>query len=64
MIIGTHRQIALDVRPGDNFPDPVRRAIERTNVCALTGLDLYCLLQTIRANPNRKVDIVEIISSR
>jgi hypothetical protein len=63
MIIGTYRQIPLDARPVDSFPDPVARAIARSNVCALTGLDLYCLVQQIRADPNRKAGIVDKLFS-
>jgi hypothetical protein len=55
MIIGTHRNTPLDQRAQDDFPDAVRRSINRSKkVCALTGLTLYCLLQEIRADPARK----------
>jgi len=63
MIIGTHRQIPLDQRPVVSFPDPVARAIARSNVCALTGLDLYCVLQEVRVDPGRTQAIVDTLLS-
>jgi hypothetical protein len=57
MIIGTFRKMPLDTRPSDSFPSPVARLIARSNAYALTGLDLYCLLQETRAMPNLKQEI-------
>jgi hypothetical protein len=62
MIIGTYRQTPLGTRSADSFPDPVTRAIARSNVCALTGLDLYCLLHEVRADPNRKAEVDQLFS--
>jgi hypothetical protein len=65
MIIGTFRQVPLEKRDQNaSFPDPVRRAIERTSICALTGLDLYCLLQEARHDPNEKTVVVNDLLSR
>jgi hypothetical protein len=65
MIIGTFRQMPLEERDRKtSFPDPVSRAIERTSVCALTGMDLYCLLQGTRHDPNQKTVVVDDLLSR
>jgi hypothetical protein len=59
MIIGTFRKTPLDTRPAESFPHPVAKLIERFDVCALTGLDLYCLFQELKTNPSRKQKIAE-----
>lgn len=59
MIIGTFRQMPLPDRPPESFPDTVARAIQRSRVCALTGLDLYCFLQELKIDPTRKPDLVD-----
>jgi hypothetical protein len=58
MIIGTFRQTPLPDRPPESFPDTVARAIQRSRVCALTGLDLYCFLQEAKIDPTRKPNFV------
>jgi hypothetical protein len=63
MVIGTYRQTPLDKRAADSFPDALVRRISRSNVCALTGLDLYCLLYKIRADPSCKAEIVDRLFS-
>jgi hypothetical protein len=59
MIIATHRKTPLDSRTAASFPDPVEKIIRRFDVAALTGLDLYCFLQELRSNPDRKEKITE-----
>jgi hypothetical protein len=64
MIIGTFRQAPLEERDQlASYPDPVTRAIERTSVRALTGLDLYCLLQEARQDPKQKNAAVDALLS-
>jgi hypothetical protein len=64
MIIGTFRQVSLEERDqSSSYPDAVTRAIERTSVRALTGLDLYCLLQEARRDPNQRKAIVDALFS-
>jgi hypothetical protein len=61
MIIATHRQMPLDQRPSESFPDPVVRLLSRSAVCALTGLDLYCFLQQARNNEIRRSEISKML---
>jgi hypothetical protein len=61
MIIATHRQMPLDQRPSESFPDPVARLLARSTVCALTGLDLYCFLQQARNNEIRRGEIAKML---
>jgi hypothetical protein len=63
MIINTFRQTPLHERNSDSYPDPVVRAIARSNVCALTGLDLYCLLKQAREEPSKKSEVTDILLS-
>lgn len=39
-VIGTFRKIPLDQRTEEDFPDPVMRMLNRSKVCAMTGLEL------------------------
>jgi hypothetical protein len=57
MVIGTFRKTPLDERLMENFPDPVAKAIARWHLAALTGLDLYCLVQEAKGNPSRKAEV-------
>jgi hypothetical protein len=59
MIIATFRKTSLADRTLASFPDPVAKLIQRFGVAALTGLDLYCLLQEVRSDPTRKQKIAE-----
>jgi hypothetical protein len=58
MVIGTYRNTPLDQRTIEDFPDPVKRGIERTPVCALTGLQLYCLLQQCRSGAMKRETVI------
>jgi hypothetical protein len=44
MVIGTFKATPLDQRAEPDFPDPVQRLIKRSEICALTGLQLALLL--------------------
>src|SRR5262249_26040809 len=61
MIIGTHRQLALEERPAESFPDPVTRLLSRSNVCALTGLDLYCMVHESRTDASLRGQLTRMI---
>lgn len=59
MIIGAHRRTPLDKRPVESFPDPVVKLINRFDVAAMTGLDLYCLLEQAKRDPSQKRSIAK-----
>jgi hypothetical protein len=40
-VIGTFRKIPLDQRTEQDFPEPVMRMLNRSKVCAMTGLELF-----------------------
>ncbi len=40
-VIGTFRNVPLDERTERDFPDPVMRVLNRSKVCAMTGLELF-----------------------
>jgi hypothetical protein len=64
MIIGTFRQVPLEQRdPSASYPDPVSRAIARASIRALTGLDLYCMVQEGRRDPNQRAAILDALLS-
>ncbi len=42
-VIGTFREISLDQRIERDFPDPVMRVLNRSKVCAMTGLELFAI---------------------
>lgn len=48
MIIGTFRDTPLNERLVDSFPHQLMGLIARSKFSAMTGLDLYCLLQQVR----------------
>jgi hypothetical protein len=48
MIIGTYRKTPLNERNDTGFPDPVARPINRSSVCALSGLQLLGSLLNCR----------------
>jgi hypothetical protein len=43
MVIGTYRKMPINERKDIGFPDPVARPINRSHVCALSGLQLLGL---------------------
>lgn len=63
MVIGTFRQTPLSERKGPDFPEPVPTAISRTDVCAMTGLQLMGLVLRSRDQPAERARIVELLFS-
>ncbi len=63
MVIGTYRKTPLHLRTEPDFPDPVARPINRSQVCALTGLQLLGFLIDARENPGRKEAIIHMFES-
>jgi hypothetical protein len=63
MIIGTFRTTPLAERQEPDFPDPVARAISRSTVCALTGLQLLGLLLGVRQGRYSKSEVLETLFS-
>ncbi|HEY5504381.1 MAG TPA: hypothetical protein VIK28_04420, partial [Sedimentisphaerales bacterium] len=59
MVIGTFRSTPLTDRKGPDFPDGVIRRLGHSDVCALTGLQLFGLVMHVRKNPHLKSEIVE-----
>lgn len=57
LIIGTFRKTPLLDRTEPDFPEPVLRLINRSNVCALTGPQLFTLVMQARENPALKAEI-------
>lgn len=58
MVIGTYRKTPIDQRTKPDFPVPTERAINRSNVCALTGLQLLGILLETRKNPATNAEIL------
>jgi hypothetical protein len=58
MVIGTYRTTPLADRVEADFPEPVLRLLSRSQVCALTGAQLFALVMLARENPALKVDIL------
>lgn len=56
MILGTHRKMPIDQRENE-FPDNVVRATVRSEVCALTGLELFRLFYHVREMPEQKKSV-------
>jgi len=48
VILGTFRKTPIDER-SNSFNDPVVRVINRSGICALTGLQLFNILREVRA---------------
>ena len=63
MIIGTHRKIPIVDRIEPSFPDPVARPINRSAVCALSGLQLFGLLLGTRSNQITKSEVLDDLCS-
>lgn len=63
MILGTNRKIPPSERPADDFPGNVTRAAERSDVCAMSGLELFALLHEARHSSKSKADLREMIFS-
>jgi hypothetical protein len=61
MVIGTFRKTPLEKRIEPDFPDPVMRALSRSSMCALTGLQLLGMILQVREDPSMKQKLVEQI---
>jgi hypothetical protein len=51
LVIGTFRKVPLDQRSEVDFPDSVSRVISRSELCAMTGLQLLELVIRARTSP-------------
>jgi hypothetical protein len=64
MVIGTFRSTALADRTEPDFPNAVLRLLNRSQVCALTGVQLFTLVMQVREKPELKEEIVnEVVST-
>jgi hypothetical protein len=59
LIIGTYRKLPLAERVEESFPEPVTRVLARSDVCALTGLQLLGLVLEGRRDPSLKPMIIK-----
>jgi hypothetical protein len=57
LVLGTFRSLPPDQRTEPDFPENVVRVLKRQDVCALTGLQLYCLAVIGRSDPSLKETI-------
>lgn len=53
LVLNTYRKLPLEERP-ESYPEPVNKIVIRSGVCALTGLQLFLLLQEVRNDPLKK----------
>jgi hypothetical protein len=63
MIIGTFRKLLLEKRTEPDFPPPMLNSITRSNVCALSGLQLLKLVLEQRTLPKNNRDILDRLIS-
>jgi hypothetical protein len=61
LVIGTYRSLPLVDRNEPDFPDAVVRLMSRANVCGMTGVQLFTILQMARGEPTLKKEIVDKI---
>jgi hypothetical protein len=57
LVLGTFRTLPLNQRTQPDFPSNIVKVLEHRDVCALTGIQLYCLLMLARSNENLKEQI-------
>lgn len=57
MVIGTFRKTPLPDRSDADFPHAIISKIELSEVCALSGLQLYNLVTQVRSNPSSAAEI-------
>ena len=57
LILGTLRLLPLDQRIQPDFVENVAQVLTRQDICALTGLQLYCLVLMARSDPATKKKI-------
>lgn len=58
LILNTFRKLPLQERL-ESYPDPVSKIVTRSGVCALTGLQLFLLLQEMRTDPSKKKSFID-----
>jgi hypothetical protein len=63
MVIGAHRKTPLNERKEQAFPDPVARTINRSEICALSGLQLLGLLLAVREDQTQAKRFLELLFS-
>jgi hypothetical protein len=63
MVIGTYRKLPPDQRTEPSFPDPLERVLNRSDVCALSGMQLLGLLIQAQTDPQQKAAIVDMLFS-
>lgn len=65
LVVGTYRHTPLDQRSEPDFPDSVRRLLERSDVCGMTGLQLFGMVISVRKDPGlRAVIQSELLETR
>jgi hypothetical protein len=65
LIMGSFRKTAVAERTQPSFPEPVTRVLERADVCALTGLQLFGLVLQSRDKPSLKPTLLtELFETR
>jgi hypothetical protein len=65
LILGTFRLLPLDQRTQADFTENVIRVLAMGDICALTGLQLYCLVLAARSEPDLKETIMaELFETR
>jgi hypothetical protein len=57
LVLGTFRSQLLPDRTQHSFGENVEMLLKREDVCAMTGLQLYCLVITARAEPEKRETI-------
>lgn len=62
VILNTHRKLPLDARP-ESFGQPVTKVATRSDVCALTGLQLFSILREVREDASRTKEISDKLFS-
>jgi hypothetical protein len=63
MVIGTYRKTPISDRKAPNFSEPLERTINRSEVCALSGLQLLGLLLKAREDQSQGAIILELLFS-
>lgn len=61
MVIGTFRKTPLDERTQPDYPDQLLRPLSRSNICAITGLQLFAIIMETRLHPEKKKSIANEI---
>jgi hypothetical protein len=59
LVMGTFRKTPLSERIQPSFPEPVKRVLERADICAFTGLQLLGLVLESRKDPSLKPTITK-----